>query len=259
MSTMKSLFESMWMSAAHLRKKAYMAGLVVLSGAAVVAFVFIGVNGFAGSTANPAHLAAYLVEEDESNEDAETELMTEEASAEESLPHLTARAMADYGYSQTVETEVSETLAKEPETEKTLKTATDNTAAEKLSVEDYTALVRIVEAEATDEDLKGKILIANVVLNRVATSRFPDTIYDVVHQKLNGRAQFSPIDDGRYYTVPITSSTEEAVMAALNGTDYSQGALFFVAKSLASESAGSWFDRNLNFIMKHGVHSFYKY
>jgi len=102
-------------------------------------------------------------------------------------------------------------------------------------------------------EIKGKSL------GDVASKRFPNTIYEVVHQKLGGRAQFSPIDDGRYYSVPITGTTEQAVTQALEGVNYSEGALFFVAKSLASDSAGSWFDNNLNFIMTYGVHSFYKY
>ena len=45
--------------------------------------------------------------------------------------------------------------------------------------QDYDALLRIVEAEATGGDLKSKVLIANVVLNRVNDERFPDSIYDV--------------------------------------------------------------------------------
>lgn len=124
-----------------------------------------------------------------------------------------------------------------------------------LTDDDYESLLRIVEAEATDEDIVGKILVANVVLNRVRISRFPGTVYEVVHQP----GQFSPLDDGRYFTVPITSSTVEAVNRALAGEDYSNGALFFVAKGLASTSAVAWFDENLTEVYKHGVHTFYSY
>ena len=55
---------------------------------------------------------------------------------------------------------------------------------------DYYTLLQIVEAEATGGDIKSKILIANVVLNRVKDSRFPDTIYDVVWQTAGGSPQF---------------------------------------------------------------------
>ena len=88
---------------------------------------------------------------------------------------------------------------------------------------DYYTLLQIVEAEATGGDIKSKILIANVVLNRVKDSRFPDTIYDVVWQTAGGSPQFSPTDDGRIYTVSITDDTIEAVDRALAGEDYSQG------------------------------------
>ena len=57
--------------------------------------------------------------------------------------------------------------------------------------EDYYALLQIVEAEATGGDMKSKILIANVVLNRVKDSRFPDTIYEVVWEKDGGVATVS--------------------------------------------------------------------
>lgn len=55
---------------------------------------------------------------------------------------------------------------------------------------DYYTLLQIVEAEATGGDIKSKILIANVVLNRVKDSRFPDTIYDVVWQTAGGSPRF---------------------------------------------------------------------
>lgn len=261
MSTLKQLIENVWFFTGHLSKKAYTAGLIVFAGVGAVAVMFIGVNGFANS-ANVAHLTTYEVSETDDSEVAELELVTDEVESEESSYYYVDMAIAAYEASQTALTEAAETaLVLETDLTKNLKTSGNIEEAEStlLSVKDYTALVRIVEAEATDEDLQGKILIANVVLNRVSSKRFPNTIYKVVHQKLNGRAQFSPIDDGRYYSVKITSSTEKAVEEALRGVDYSDGALFFVAKSLASESAGSWFDRNLSFVLQHGVHSFYKY
>lgn len=128
-----------------------------------------------------------------------------------------------------------------------------------LSDEDMKALIRIVEAEATDEDIIGKILIANVIFNRVRSSQFPNTVTEVVFQKIGDKAQFSPIDDGRYYSVPISRTTEKAVDRALKGEDYSKGALFFAARRLASSNAMSWFDAKLTKVLKHGSHEFYKY
>ena len=57
-------------------------------------------------------------------------------------------------------------------------------------------LERIVEAEATDKDMKSKILVANVILNRVRSDEFPDSIEAVVFQRENGNVQF--FSDGRW-------------------------------------------------------------
>ena len=62
-----------------------------------------------------------------------------------------------------------------------------------FSDQDYEVLKRIVEAEAGGCDMQGRILVANVILNRVRDSEFPSTITDVVYQ----RSQFSPVSDGR--------------------------------------------------------------
>ena len=100
-----------------------------------------------------------------------------------------------------------------------------------ISSSDIGILERIVEAEATGEDIKGKILVANVVMNRVNSKTFPNSIEGVVFQK----RQFSPIADGRYYSVTVTNESKEAVSRALQGEDYSQGALYFAARPMASE------------------------
>ncbi len=115
-----------------------------------------------------------------------------------------------------------------------------------------------MEAEATDEDIIGRILVANVVLNRVEYRYFPNSIEEVVMQNIKGTYQFSPILDGRFYTVKVSKRTVEAVNRALSGEDYSQGALYFVMRSRASQRGLSWFDRNLDFLFEHGCHEFYK-
>lgn len=261
MSSIKNFFERVWFFTGHLSKKAYTAGLIVFSGLVAVAVLFIGVHGFTGAT-SVAHVPTYEVEEEDGSEEVAIEVPVSEAlTADEASIEDVEWAMTPEAEEVTEEAPEN-VLVQETSITRNFKSSgnvTEEAEITSVDIRDYTALLRIVEAEATGEDLKGKILIANVVLNRVNSPRFPDTIYDVVHQKLNGKAQFSPIDDGRYYKVPITESTEEAVEAALKGVDHSQGALFFVAKSLASDRAASWFDRNLEFLFRHGVHYFYKY
>ena len=80
-----------------------------------------------------------------------------------------------------------------------------------LAADQKEVLLRIVEAEATGEDIKGKMLVANVILNRVNSSQFPDTVEAVVFQKNGRTTQFSPIADGRYWSVTISKETKEAV------------------------------------------------
>ncbi|MEG0961728.1 MAG: cell wall hydrolase [Lachnospiraceae bacterium] len=126
-----------------------------------------------------------------------------------------------------------------------------------VSKEDYETLCRIVQAEAGGEDLNGKILVAEVVLNRVLAKEFQDNVYDVVFEKSGGSAQFSPTTDGRFFTVQVTNETVEAVEQALNGEDISQGALFFSARSKANANDMAWFDRNLKWLFQYGEHEFY--
>lgn len=126
-----------------------------------------------------------------------------------------------------------------------------------LSEDEMEVLYRIVEAEATGEDIFGKILVANVVINRVNTSEFPDTISEVVFQSVGKAVQFSPTKDGRYYTVKVTQSTKEAVKRALSGEDYSQGALYFFARKLTTTTKAKWFDTSLRKVLQYGCHEFY--
>ncbi len=136
---------------------------------------------------------------------------------------------------------------------------TNNTAMKKkLSTDELEVLQRIVEAEATGEDIYGKILVANVVINRVNDKQFPDTISEVVFQKNGGTYQFSPTRDGRYWSVSISKSTKEAVSRALSGEDYSQGALYFFARKLTSQNKAQWFDESLHRLFRYGCHEFYK-
>lgn len=127
----------------------------------------------------------------------------------------------------------------------------------KITAEEYESLLRIVEAEAGGEDKLGKMLVANVILNRVEHEAFPDTVTEVIFQSENGITQFSPISDGRFYRVKVSEETKEAVDAALRGEDNSQGALYFVARSSADEDNMRWFDQNLTRLFAHGGHEFF--
>lgn len=127
-----------------------------------------------------------------------------------------------------------------------------------LSKEDYENLLRIVESEATGEDLKGRILVANVVMNRVKSRKFPNSVTKVVMQRENGNVQFSPVADGRFYRVSVSSKTREAVDRVIYGTDYSDGAMYFVSAKRADAGKYAWFKSRLTYLFTHGGHEFYK-
>ncbi len=127
-------------------------------------------------------------------------------------------------------------------------------AAMGCSEEDYNTLLRIVQAEAGVCDEKGKILVANVILNRVKSAKFPNTIRGVVYQA----NQFSPVSNGSINRVHVTEETIECVDRALAGEDYSQGALFFMNRGRSRKGAAGWFDRSLTYLFSHDGHEFFR-
>ena len=114
-------------------------------------------------------------------------------------------------------------------------------------------LLRIVQAEAGICDPKGKILVADVIINRVLSGKFPDSVKAVVYQP----SQFQPVSNGTINTVNVTAETIECVDRALAGEDYSNGALYFMNRR-ASGSAASWFDRRLTYLFAHDGHEFFR-
>lgn len=129
--------------------------------------------------------------------------------------------------------------------------------AYELCEEDYDILLRIVEAEAGGEDEEGKLLVANVVLNRVNSEAFPGSVKEVVLQRTGGVSQFSPVASGRIWRVTVSEETIAAVQRALEGEDLSQGALYFAARKRADSSSMRWFDEHLTFLFRHGGHEFF--
>lgn len=127
-----------------------------------------------------------------------------------------------------------------------------------LSHADYEALLRIVEAEAGTEDDRGKLLVANVVLNRVEDEAFPDSVKQVVYQTAGGVAQFSPVADGSIDSVSVSQQTIRAVDRALEGEDISGGALYFAARQAADPEKMAWFDNHLTHLFSYGHHEFFR-
>ena len=113
-------------------------------------------------------------------------------------------------------------------------------------------LARIISAEAKGESLLGQIAVGNVVLNRVRSSQYPNTIYGVIFDKVGG-VQFEPTINGSVWNAP----TESAIIAAklaLDGAAPVGNCLFFLNPTIAQSS---WIQRNRTFYTRIGKHEFY--
>lgn len=118
--------------------------------------------------------------------------------------------------------------------------------------EDLYWLSRIISAESRGEPLAGQLAVGNVVLNRVASSDFPNTIYDVIFDRKYA-IQFTPIANGTIYQPP----TESAVIAAklaLEGYSLSTSVLYFLNPDIATSF---WIPQNRLFAFTIGTHDFY--
>lgn len=152
-------------------------------------------------------------------------------------------------------------IAKDEEKEKIKKRKKrkKNKYVVKISEHDKEVLLRIVEAEAGDEDVEGRMLVANVILNRVkCKTEFPNNVTEVVFDHSGGVYQFSPISDGSYYDVTVTKGTKEAVDRVLKGEDKSKGALYFMARRYAAKRNVEWFDSSLTYVLTYADHEFFK-
>ena len=126
-----------------------------------------------------------------------------------------------------VQAEAEETAAEEPARE----------VFTGYSDSDYDVLLRIVQAEAGNCDMEGRVMVAKVV-----------------YQK----HQFSPVSNGSIKRCRVTAETVEAVGRALSGEDLTDGALYFMNRHASSKKNASWFDRHLEFLFKHGNHEFFR-
>ena len=85
-------------------------------------------------------------------------------------------------------------------------------------------LARLINGEARGEPYKGQVAVGAVVMNRVKSSEFPDTISGVIYQK----GQFSCVTDGQFnQPIDKDSTVYKAAREAMNGSDPTNGCLFF--------------------------------
>lgn len=87
-------------------------------------------------------------------------------------------------------------------------------------------LARLVHAEAQGEPYAGKVAVATVVLNRVNSPLFPNTVKDVILQKVSGHYAFTPVQNGQIND-PADLDSIKAVNEALAFRGMGKGSLYF--------------------------------
>lgn len=95
-------------------------------------------------------------------------------------------------------------------------------------------MAKVIEAEAGNQNLLGKRMVADVILNRVRDEDFPDTIVDVIFQE----NAFSVINNGMYEQVEVSEETWSAVWMELKEVSYP--GLFYFCSAGFPEYGTPW-------------------
>lgn len=130
--------------------------------------------------------------------------------------------------------------------------ASIESADEYYDEEELYWMAKIINAESGGEPFLGKIAVGNVILNRVESDEFPDSIYSVIFDNKNG-VQFTPTVNGAINKEP----NEESVLAAkicLEDSSLSDDILYFLNEDLAESK---WIVENCRYVMTIGGHDFY--
>ena len=116
--------------------------------------------------------------------------------------------------------------------------------------EDLHWLARIIFLEARSEGMTGMIAVGNVIMNRVYSPLFPDTVREVILDNRSG-VQFPPAHTDAINREPSAAAIE-AAMRVLVGENVAGASLYFNPKG-----SNSWASRNRPYIMTIGNHDFY--
>ena len=104
-----------------------------------------------------------------------------------------------------------------------------STTSKNVSSSDLTLLAKCVYAEARGESYVGQVAVAAVILNRVKSSDFPNTISGVIYQPW----AFTSVNDGQINLTP-NKTAYSAAQDALNGWDPTYGCLYYYNSSTAT-------------------------
>lgn len=110
-------------------------------------------------------------------------------------------------------------------------------------------LSHIIYAESGNQPLEGKIAVGNVIMNRVNSPLFPNTVYEVIHQA----RQFTPVSNGTIHKDPNAQSVIAAKLV-LEGVNTAGQSLYFINPRV---SGGSWVARTRTHVTTIASHAFY--
>ena len=108
-------------------------------------------------------------------------------------------------------------------------TSSSSSSSSSNNLSNVNLLARVVYGEARGEPYTGQVAVAAVVLNRVKSSKFPNTIAGVVYQS----GAFDAVADGQINMTP-DATAKKAAQDALNGWDPSYGAIYYFNPSTAT-------------------------
>lgn len=95
-------------------------------------------------------------------------------------------------------------------------------------------LARLITAEAQGEPYEAQVAVGAVVMNRVKSNDWPNSIKSVIYQKIGEYYQFSPVMNG-WIDKPAQPEAVEAAKAAMNGSDPTGGAQFYYDDKCTNE------------------------
>jgi len=110
-------------------------------------------------------------------------------------------------------------------------TSSTSTSSSTIVSADQKLLAKLVYAEARGESYKGQVAVAAVVLNRVSSSSFPNTISGVIYQT----GAFSCVSNGSINNTPNDTAIR-AALDAMNGWDPTNGCLYYYNPGKTSDS-----------------------
>lgn len=99
---------------------------------------------------------------------------------------------------------------------------------------DLDLLARLIRAEAESQPYNAKVAVGAVVVNRVQSSEWPNTIRDVIYHKSGGYYQFTPVVNGTINKA-ATDIDRKAAYDALHGVDPTNGAMFYFDDSSTNQ------------------------